>query len=90
MPLFRRKRETKDDGPAGPVDRGAAPSRDAGPSSGAPAARAGGSAGPPPLPAPSAAAPASLQPRPDYSECFVCGSNLEGKTCPKCRMTWIE
>jgi len=46
---------------------------------------------PPPLPdrptEPSAPAAAPLDAR---SKCFVCGTPLEGRTCPTCRMTWVE
>jgi hypothetical protein len=48
--------------------------------------------GPPP-PLPRAEAPTAVA-RPvtpvPFSLCFVCGTPLEGKHCPKCKMTWVE
>ncbi len=102
MPIFRRKRDAKDEEEPGPSPgTPAEPRKRAGragsrarenaalppppPPPSAPAAAA-----PPPLPPPRPPPPATLVLRPDYSECFVCGTTLVGKTCPKCRMTWVE
>jgi len=47
---------------------------------------------PPPLPdRPAAPVPPLSVPSPDaLSKCFICGSVLTGRTCPTCRMTWVE
>ncbi|HTW39998.1 MAG TPA: hypothetical protein VMF04_03990 [Thermoplasmata archaeon] len=46
---------------------------------------------PPPLPEKVAppADPLPIAPRP-LSQCFVCGTSLEGGFCPKCRIHWVE
>lgn len=97
MPLFRRKRTEEaasEPVPAAPprAPRFGGRGRRAPSTSplASPAAPVEAGASPPPLPKPLVAPPTSLDTRPDYSECFVCGSTLEGKTCRTCRMTWVE
>ncbi len=98
MPLFRRKQQGKEEPASEP--RTGSPASGRSRRTGGPKAPSAGpvaatvspavTAAPPPLPAPPPPLAPTLETPPDYSECFVCGSNLEGKTCPKCRMTWTE
>ncbi len=100
MPLFRRKRGTPgEESPTGAPVAPESPARSGrrarSPTASvaippAPVASPVAAPTPPPLPVPPAPPAASLDASPDYSECFVCGTTLEGKTCPKCQMTWVE
>jgi hypothetical protein len=46
---------------------------------------------PPPLPdRPAEPSPSAAPVLDARSKCFVCGTPLEGRTCPTCRMTWVE
>jgi len=98
MSLFRRFRRDKEDegGAEEPVPVDPSPAEEA-PVDTSPAPVAAAPAVPeptripPPLPdrpaAPSPSAPSSVDRLP---KCFVCGTVLEGRTCPTCRMTWVE
>ena len=105
MSLFRRFRRDKEEAPETaepspsepaptaeePVESPSAPVVET-PAPAKPASEAPGPGRiPPPLPdrpsEPSASAAPPLDAR---SKCFVCGTSLEGRTCPTCRMTWVE
>ena len=63
--------------------------------SSAPEAKAGPapapSGPPPPLPeAEAGASPPTLRIRTPSARCFICGSDMDGTWCPKCRMVWNE
>jgi len=46
---------------------------------------------PPPLPdRPAEPSPPTSSSVARLPKCFVCGTALEGRTCPTCRMTWVE
>jgi len=48
-------------------------------------------AGPPPLPEKAPAESSQLvTERGPFGVCFVCGTPLEGRLCPTCRMSWVE
>jgi hypothetical protein len=102
MGLFRRFRRDKDaatetEKPAGTEPDN--PSEESTPvapvSPNVPPATAPATAGPARIPPPlpdrpaesSASAPLSSE---ALTKCFVCGTPLDGQTCPTCRMTWVE
>ena len=46
---------------------------------------------PPPLPeADRNAARSSIAPRRTTTNCFLCGTEMDGPWCPKCRMAWTD
>ncbi len=56
-----------------------------------PAAPATPTGPPPPLPAADqAAARGSLSPRRTSTQCFLCGTELDGPWCPTCRIAWND
>ena len=101
MSLFRRfRREKEDEGgteepsPAEPSPTTETPSETpSGPAAPTPAPKTPEPTRiPPPLPDRPTEPSVSASPGSDtLPKCFVCGTPLEGgRTCPTCRMTWVE
>jgi len=102
MSLFRRFRRDKEDAPepekAAPEEP--SPSSEENPSTSIMAVEP--ATAPSPATAPAARIPPPLPDRPAETKspaallldarakCFVCGTPLDGHTCPTCRMTWVE
>jgi type IV secretory pathway VirB10-like protein len=103
MSLFRRRRDKEDDGPepASAESAGGTPAESPGQpplpavTAKAPAPEAPlpppPASGPPPLPDRAPTPPvAEAAERSRYGICFVCGTPLEGRSCPTCKMSWVE
>jgi hypothetical protein len=100
---FRKKEKGDGDapakGPSGPVEKSpetppqdqpsGAPAPEPQPEPRTPEPEPAPSSPPPPLPiaAPAAVPVTAVSPT---AECFICGTPLEGRHCPKCQMTWDE